>query len=309
MSSSLRRKSPSSSSESSLVSVGMPVRNGGERLHQTIAALVKQSHRDLELVISDNNSDDATQAICQEWAKRDERIRYERQSTDVGPVGNFHYVLQQARGPFFMWAAHDDWWDPEFVAENLAILRSDPTVVCSVSQVEFVDQEGQVVAFPAGTFPLVRAPATNLVEYLDNPAANSRFYGLFRTEVIRESFLESDTYWAGDWVIMARTLMWGKHHELNSCLMRRGIRGMSSDIASTMPRFNRTWLTRRFPMLPMTWTLLSEGSIPFSWRMCRLLWRWNFRYRRYLLGLSRGRNFRHRIVYPALQRIGLKRAA
>ena len=74
--------------------------------------------------------------------RRDSRISYYRQPENIGPPRNFLFVLRKATSPYFMWAAHDDWWDPEFVAENLHALQTLPEAVCSVSIVEVVGGEG-----------------------------------------------------------------------------------------------------------------------------------------------------------------------
>lgn len=291
-----------------LVSIGLPVRNGAERLPAALGALLAQTYSHFELVISDNASQDGTRELCEEWARRDSRICYVRQPRDLGAVGNFQYVLHAARGPYFMWAADDDFWLPEYIAQNLAVLEAHPDAVCSVSQVEFVDRDGSLISFDAGTRPLLGSAEENVLRYLRRPAANSRFYGLFRTAVIRSAFLPTDTYWANDWVIMARTLMHGKHYEVPQCLMRRGARGMSSDVARTLPRFNPTWISQRLPMLPMTRALLHDATVPRSAALTRLLFWLNVKHLRHTLGWNALKPLRHRYLYPLLERVGLRPA-
>ena len=47
-----------------LVSVGMPVYNGEKYLCRALDSLVAQDYKNIELVISDNDSTDATTEIC-----------------------------------------------------------------------------------------------------------------------------------------------------------------------------------------------------------------------------------------------------
>ena len=115
------------------VTIGMPVRNGGEHLEEAIKSLLTQTEGDFILHISDNCSDDSTPEICARLAEQDPRIRYERQERNIGAVRNFDHLLRAAHTPFFMWAAHDDTWEPEFLAETLALLRRFPDAVgCAV---------------------------------------------------------------------------------------------------------------------------------------------------------------------------------
>ena len=90
------------------VSIGMPVYNGETYIREALDSLLQQTFTDFELIISDNASTDGTGVICKEYAFGDSRIRYIRQATNLGAVGNFEFVLNEARGEYFMWAAHDD---------------------------------------------------------------------------------------------------------------------------------------------------------------------------------------------------------
>jgi len=57
------------------ISLGLPVFNGEDYLRDCIDAILAQSFRDFELVISDNASTDSTGRICREYAAYDPRIR------------------------------------------------------------------------------------------------------------------------------------------------------------------------------------------------------------------------------------------
>ena len=91
-----------------LVSMGMPVYNGAKYLREALDSLLAQTYKDFELVISDNASTDDTAKICQEYARKDRRIRYIRRKENVGGWKNFDFVRREARGRYFVWAAHDD---------------------------------------------------------------------------------------------------------------------------------------------------------------------------------------------------------
>ena len=64
-----------------IVSIGMPVFNGGNYIAHAIEALLSQKFENFELIISDNASFDATGEICQTYADIDKRIRYIRRSS------------------------------------------------------------------------------------------------------------------------------------------------------------------------------------------------------------------------------------
>jgi glycosyltransferase involved in cell wall biosynthesis len=87
------------------ISIGMPVYNGEKYIREALDSLLAQTFTDFELIISDNASTDSTSNICKEYAIRDSRIRYIRQHKNIGAIANFKFLLEQASGDFFMWAA------------------------------------------------------------------------------------------------------------------------------------------------------------------------------------------------------------
>jgi glycosyltransferase involved in cell wall biosynthesis len=107
------------------VSIGMPVYNGAKHIHAALDSLLAQSFTDFELTISDNASTDATPAICRDYASRDSRIRYVRQAENRGAQANFEFLLDEAAGAYFMWAAYDDVWQQNYLREATALLRDE----------------------------------------------------------------------------------------------------------------------------------------------------------------------------------------
>ena len=49
------------------LSIGLPVYNGGDRLAESLEALLGQSYEDFELIISDNASTEGTPDVCHSY--------------------------------------------------------------------------------------------------------------------------------------------------------------------------------------------------------------------------------------------------
>lgn len=114
-----------------LVTVGMPVRNGGEFLSAALDSILGQSYVNMQVIVSDNCSDDQTAATIEKYRARDPRVVYVRQQEPLKAIENFRFVLDQAQGEFFMWAAHDDTHSPDYVEKLVAGLTSDPVALLS----------------------------------------------------------------------------------------------------------------------------------------------------------------------------------
>jgi putative sugar O-methyltransferase len=286
------------------LTIGMPVYNGAATIATALDSLLAQTLADFDLVISDNGSTDATQAICEDYAARDARVRYIRQAMNLGPQMNFRFVLFEAQTPYFMWAAVDDLWAPAFAARNIAVLEADPSLVMSQSQVVFTER-GVPTHTATGTYALLDTPRKNAANFFRNPADNSRYYGVFRTEALKRSY-PTRPFHALDWAVSAGTLRFGKHYEIPEPLMARD----SSDPASYAQAVltdHRFWLWRTFPVLFMTRWVLFRRVVPLSpellWRLFRLNLYMHFRFGLYKLD---GMAERYLVSHSLMQSLGLR---
>lgn len=132
-------------SEPPLVSVGVPVYNGEAYLARALEALLAQDHPNLEIVVSDNCSTDATPAILEKYAALDPRIRYVRGDRNRGVSWNFNNALALATGDYFMWHAADDVALPSHVSRCVEALRSRPDAIVAFAKVGLIDAAGDVI--------------------------------------------------------------------------------------------------------------------------------------------------------------------
>lgn len=134
------------------VSIGLPVYNGEKYLGEAVDTLLSQTYGDFELVISDNASTDATEEICRDYAEQDSRVRYLRQPRNIGLSPNHNFVVDQARGELFKWAAADDLYGPELLRSCVQALDEHPEAVLAHSWTAAVDAAGNVTQ--AYSYPL-----------------------------------------------------------------------------------------------------------------------------------------------------------
>lgn len=117
------------------VSIGLPVRNGQRYLAQAVESILAQTFGDFELIISDNASTDDTEEICRRYAAQDPRVRYYRQTHNVGAAANFNRTFELATGRYFKWAAHDDLIEPSYLEKCVEVLEADRGVILCQSLV------------------------------------------------------------------------------------------------------------------------------------------------------------------------------
>lgn len=97
--------------EQPLVTIGIPTYNRPMGLKKTLIAITNQTYNNIEIIVSDNgSSSNETETIVLEFIAQDKRIKYFKQSENKGIFFNWQFVLEQAKGDYFMWAADDDEW-------------------------------------------------------------------------------------------------------------------------------------------------------------------------------------------------------
>lgn len=127
-----------------LISVGMPLYNAEKFIEQALDCLLRQTHTDLEIIISDNCSTDNTVAIIERYAAADSRLKLFRQSENLGPILNFQFVVAQAQGAYFMWRSYDDWSDDNYIETLAAVLDDNPAVDLAVGKVVRANGETEI---------------------------------------------------------------------------------------------------------------------------------------------------------------------
>ncbi len=210
-----------------IVSIGMFVYNGASCIRVAIDSILNQTFKEFELIISDNASNDKTEEICREYANKDSRIRYIRQSKNIGAGANLLFVFDQAQGEYYMWAAHDDVRSPEFLECNLRFLRDHPDFVASTSPVKFED------GLPDPVKMGDKSLNQNTVEgrflgCLETWRGCGRFYSLMRRKPIVESKIIRQQFYIGSDIAFILELTFkGKFNRLEQGYVALGRGGMS----------------------------------------------------------------------------------
>ncbi|MEP4486861.1 glycosyltransferase family 2 protein [Marinobacter alexandrii] len=208
-----------------LVSIGMPVFNGEETVANAIESILNQSYSNIELTISDNDSSDATSAICLEYSKTDSRVRYIKQCKNIGGWSNFDYVLQQSRGEYFMWAAADDTRSLGFLEKCVNVLTYHPNVVFVCSPDRW---EGDELSIASRDFSLRGGLYDRYRSFIKTSSkSNGCFYSLIRRDSLVDAEGLQEDYLASDWTVILHLLSKGEFFRLDGEELVLGKHGVS----------------------------------------------------------------------------------
>ena len=224
------------------VSVGLPVYNGEPYLRECIESILAQDFTDFELIISDNGSTDSTEAICREFAGRDARIRYLRESENRGGAWNFNRLPRLARGEYFRWNHHDDACEPTHLRTCVEALdRVPPSVILALTGTAFIDGRGAVTRCTEEKMDTRGMPPHARYRHV---ARRMRYgnvlFGLFRLPALLETRLHAP-YANSDYVLAGELALLGEFHELPGFLFRRRIHSEMSRKANTTQEEVAVW--------------------------------------------------------------------
>lgn len=109
-----------------LVSMLMTVFNQAPFVGRALASALAQTRRDLEILVLDDGSTDASHEIASDFARRDSRIRFERSSRNEGAAAARNRLLVRARGKYICFLDGDDFILPDKIATQIAFLDAHP---------------------------------------------------------------------------------------------------------------------------------------------------------------------------------------
>ncbi len=191
------------------VSVIVPVYNAAKpwkeektTLHRCIDSILEQDFKDLELILVDDGSKDASAGILDEYAAADERVVVlHKENAGVSDTRNKGIGL--AKGEYIQFVDADDWLDPEAVKLLVRCMENHDADMVIADFYRVVGEHTAVKGDIENETVLYRT------EYADHMMKNPAdfYYGvlwnkLYKADIIRRNHLEMDPEisWCEDFV-------------------------------------------------------------------------------------------------------------
>lgn len=115
----------------SLISVIVPIYKVEDYLPKCVESIRRQTHSNLEIILVDDGSPDGCGAICDEFAKKDSRIRViHKENGGLSDARNAG--IEVAKGDYLAFVDSDDWLEPDAFEAMLALAEKyDAKMVCA----------------------------------------------------------------------------------------------------------------------------------------------------------------------------------
>jgi len=212
------------------VTIGLPVYNGADYLETALASLAAQTMQDLQFLISDNASTDATPEILARWAAKEPRIKYHRQTENIGAYPNFKWVLNNAGSHWFAFAAHDDLWSPEFVQSLYNAITAKPGLVLAVPQVITMFEDGREDTRRPVPEEMGGGSRTDRIRCALHEARGGWYYGLWDRRALISAVEKTQNFthvWGSDLVTLLPPILSGALVSSNNAIYYKRLTPLS----------------------------------------------------------------------------------
>ena len=125
-----------------LISVIIPTYNRPDYLRAAIESACQQTYPNLEIIVSDDASQQNPQAIVDSFG--DSRLRLRRNPTNLGVGLNTTHAAAEARGDYIAFLNDDDLWEPTFLEALITPLEADPNLVLAFCDHYIIDAAGAI---------------------------------------------------------------------------------------------------------------------------------------------------------------------
>ncbi|GEL08354.1 glycosyltransferase [Salisediminibacterium halotolerans] len=115
------------------VSIIMPAYNAETYINTAIRSIMKQTWRNIELLVVDDCSTDRTKETVQSWVEKDSRITLLQTDRNSGPYAARNIALKVAEGDYITINDSDDWSHPEKIEVQVRHLEKNKRIIGNFS--------------------------------------------------------------------------------------------------------------------------------------------------------------------------------
>ncbi len=169
-------------------------------LKEQINSILNQTYKDINLLISDDDSEQKEVIkTLEEYKKKDSRIKLYKQEKNIGYIKNFEFLLKKSKAPYIMFSDHDDIWYKDKIEKSITKLKKENVdmVYCNANQ---INEKGEIVK--RNYFKYKNVPK---IKGRNNCLAISRCIGIACSQIITKSVKEkmlpfTEKVMAHDWL-------------------------------------------------------------------------------------------------------------
>jgi len=128
-----------------LVSICIPAFNAGAFLAETLESALGQDYPHLEIIVSDDCSQDNTREVAKRYESAG--VRLICQSANLGMSANWNAVIRASRGKYVCKLDADDLLEPEYISEMVPVMEAHPEIAFAHCACRLIDAAGALLGY------------------------------------------------------------------------------------------------------------------------------------------------------------------
>ena len=213
-----------------VVSIGIPVKDGIKKnqnkkidLKKSLNSVLKQNYKNLEIIISDDCSNDLTKNYLKKVSKKDKRIKLFLQKKNLGWEKNFQFLMNKSKGEYFKINCQDDFISKDYISSNFKFLEKNKNYTCSSSKFIYENNKNRFYQFDLNQKLYLRLKNFFKIRHI----SHNILFSLIRRKNLKNVINFSYKYWAIDWIFDLDLLINGKFKTINKGFVKYGTSGIS----------------------------------------------------------------------------------
>lgn len=174
--------------DTNLFSIIIPVYNVERYLNKCIESVINQTYKNFEIILVDDGSPDSCPQICDEWAKKDDRIVVVHKENG-GSSSARNAGIKRAKGQYIGFIDSDDYWTESNFLEKIKDIVTENSVDVILFEYKEVDESGNIIKTPR--FKCQQSIKADLQKVVDGDCLYSSTWHKF---VKRELFSNNDLF-------------------------------------------------------------------------------------------------------------------
>lgn len=173
-----------------LVTVAIPVKDMEQYVLEAVKSVQAQTYKNWELLIVDDGSTDKTYDTLLDYIKehKDERIRLIRFMANKGQMEATNYMLEEAKGEYFVPLSADDTIEPTHLERCQDVLKLNPLLEFCSTQTDFINEKGEPYTEPHAFKTIEKAANKSQAEWKARLRFGNVYFGagMYRTQAVRD---------------------------------------------------------------------------------------------------------------------------
>lgn len=124
-----------------MVSIIIPSYNCERYIAETLESAINQIYKDIEIIVVNDCSPDGCESIIQEYIKKDKRIRYFKNETNLGVAESRNKGVCASKGEYIAFLDSDDVWSLDKIEKQIKHLLQNNGYFCYTSY-QLIDESG-----------------------------------------------------------------------------------------------------------------------------------------------------------------------